>query len=142
MSGSPSWALYEPSANSTSECTTLWGWITASILEYGSPYSHLASMTSNALLTSVAESIVIFGPMRQVGCAQRLVGRHARPAIAASRPRNGPPLAVSTRRATSAIRSPDQALPDRGVLAVDRAQPVERVAAELVEQPRPRGGRR
>ena len=55
--------------NSTSECTTLWGWITASILEYGSRYSHLASMTSNALLTSVAESIVIFGPIRQVGCA-------------------------------------------------------------------------
>src|SRR5579875_285736 len=34
----------------------------------GKPNSQRASMTSSALFMSVAESIVIFGPMRQVGC--------------------------------------------------------------------------
>ena len=105
MSGRPSWALYEPSANSTSECTTLWGWITASILEYGSRYNHRASMTSNALLTNVAESIVIFGPIRHVGCASAS-SAVTDASCAASRPRNGPPLAVRTRRSTTSIRSP------------------------------------
>ena len=62
-------------------------------------------MTSNALLTRVAESIVIFGPIRQVGCARASSGVTDASSLAA-RPRNGPPLAVRTRRATSSIRSP------------------------------------
>ena len=131
MSGRPSWALYEPSVNSTSECTTLWGWITASILLYGRPYNHLASMASNALLTSVAESMVILGPIRQVGCASASAGvtrleLGRRPVRGTGRRE-----AVSTRRATVSMPFPEQALPDGRMLAVDRPQPVERVAAEL-----------
>ncbi len=141
MSGSPSWALYEPSVNSTSEWTTLWGWITASILEYGSPYSHLASMTSNALLTSVAESMVIFGPMRQVGCdsASSAVtpARDRRVAAAKRSPAGGEHQARHARHLLAG-----QALPDGRVLAVDRAKAVERVAAELLEEVGQRGARR
>ena len=135
MSGSPSWALYEPSVNSTSECTTLWGWITASILEYGSRYSHLASMTSNALLTRVAESIVIFGPIRQVGWASASSTRHrVERCGVATEERSAAGGQHETRNRAGAF--PDQALPDRRVLAVDRAKPLERVAAQLVEQRR------
>ena len=68
-------------------------------------YSHLASIASKALLTSVAESIVILGPIRQVGWASA----SAAVTVASSadgRPRNGPPEAVRIRRATSPSRSP------------------------------------
>ena len=132
MSGSPSWALNEPSANSTSECTTLWGWITASILEYGSRYSHLASMTSNALLTSVAESIVIFGPIRQVGCANASDG-----VTLASSSAGPSPKGSAARREDQTFHLvdafPHQALPDRGMLAVNRPQAVQGIAAAAVE---------
>src|SRR6266542_2544703 len=62
-------------------------------------------MTSSALLTSVAESTVIFLPIVQVGClsASATVARDTR-----SRPqvRNGPPEAVRIRRASSVGRRP------------------------------------
>ena len=41
------------------------------------PNSQCASMTSSPLFISVAESIVIFRPIRQVGCCRASSGRHA-----------------------------------------------------------------
>ena len=123
MSGRPSCALYEPSANSTSECTMLCGWITASILEYGNRYNHRASMTSNALLTSVAESTVIFGPMCQVGCASASSGvTDASDAEVASAKRSAAGGEDETPHVVELF--PDEALPDRRMLAVDRPKDV------------------
>ena len=76
-----------------------------SICSGGRPNSQRASITSSALFISVAESTVIFGPIRQVGC------RSASSTVTSAssrglRPRNGPPLAVSTTRSTSSGRPP------------------------------------
>ena len=45
------------------------GWITTSIFSGGAPKRKCASMISSPLFIIVAESIVIFGPIFQVGCA-------------------------------------------------------------------------
>ena len=57
-------------------------------------------MISRPLFIIVAESIVIFGPIFQVGCASASATVIA-PKVASGRSRNGPPDAVSTSRATS-----------------------------------------
>ena len=106
MSGRPSWALYEPSANSTSECTTLWGWITASILEYGKPIQPSSLHDLECLVHQgrrVDRDLRAHPPGRM---RERLLGGDRCELSDASRPRNGPPLAVRTRRATSPMRSP------------------------------------
>ena len=64
-----SWAIVEPSVNSTIEWTTDCGWTTTSIWSYGVPNSSWASITSRPLFISVLESIVIFGPIDHVGWA-------------------------------------------------------------------------
>ena len=46
----------------------LWGWTTTSIWSGSRSKSHLASITSSPLFIRVAESMVIFGPMDQLGC--------------------------------------------------------------------------
>ncbi len=71
------------------------GWITTSMRSYGTPKRKCASITSRPLLASVAESIVIFGPIDQVGCARASSGVTLA-SWSAVRPRNGPPLAVRT----------------------------------------------
>ena len=95
--------MVDPSANSTIECTTEVGWTTTSIRSIGIPKSRWASITSRPLLTRVAEFSVTTGPIAHVGCASACSGvtscRSSR-----VRPRNGPPLAVSTRRRTSSAR--------------------------------------
>ena len=93
MSGRPSWAFSEPSANCTSECTMLCGCTTTSICSLLRPNSHLASITSRPLFMSEAESMVILAPMSQLGCfrAWALVTASI---CWAERPRNGPPEAV------------------------------------------------
>ena len=65
------------------------------------PKSSCASITSRPLLTSVAELIVMTGPMFQVGWASACSGVTS---VSSSRrrPRNGPPLAVRISRRTSA----------------------------------------
>ena len=78
-----------PSTNSTIECTTLSGWITTSTCSGSSSKSQRASITSSALFISVAESIVILGPIRQVGMLQGLLGRDARQFLARARPETG-----------------------------------------------------
>ena len=67
MSGTPMWASNAPSRKRTSEWTIDDGCTTTSIASYGSPKSQCASISSSPLFASVAESIVIFGPMDQVG---------------------------------------------------------------------------
>ncbi len=62
-------------------------------------------MSSRPLLTSVAELIVTTGPMSQVGCASAC-STVTPSRSSALRPRNGPPLAVSTSRATSSRAPP------------------------------------
>ena len=69
MSGGLSWAITEPSTNSTIECTIDCGCITTSICSAARSNSQRASTISSALFIIVAESIVIFGPMSQVGCS-------------------------------------------------------------------------
>ena len=58
-------------------------------------------MISSPLFIIVAESIVILGPIFQVGCASASAMVIA-PKVERSRRRKGPPDAVSTSRPTSA----------------------------------------
>ncbi len=112
MSGGLAWAIVEPSVNSTIECTTDCRCTTTSIRSNPMPNSRCASISSSPLLTRVAELIVMTGPMFQVGCASACSG--VTPASSARlRCRNGPPLAVSTSRLTSAGVAAAQALRDR-----------------------------
>ena len=76
-------------------------------------------MTSRPLLTRVAELIVTTGPMSHVGWASACSGVTSA-SSARVRPRNGPPLAVSTSRRTSSGAARPQALGERRVLGVDR----------------------
>jgi len=101
MSGGDAWAMVDPSTNSTIECTTDWGCTTTSIRSIGTSKSRCASMTSRPLLTSVAELVVTIGPIDQVGCCIAWSGV-TWASSSRVRPRNGPPLAVSTSRRTSA----------------------------------------
>ncbi len=73
---------------------------------------------------SVDESTVIFGPIFHVGWARASSTVTCGQLGRAVRPRNGPPLAVSTIRATprSPLRVGPQALVHGAVLAVDRDQ--------------------
>ena len=100
MSGGDTWARTDPSTNSTNEWTIDSGWMTTSIRSGGRPNSQRASITSSALFISVAESTVIFGPIRQVGWAGPLRRLRRRNCVS-FRPRNGPPLPVSTTRSTA-----------------------------------------
>src|SRR3954452_2325330 len=74
---------------------------------YGTPKRKCASITSSPLFASVAESTVIFGPMRQVGCASACSGVTSS-SSARARPRNGPPEPVSTRVSTCSASRPSR----------------------------------
>ena len=63
----------------------------------GTSNSRCASISSRPLLTSVAELIVTTGPMSQVGWASAC-STVTSASSSRRRPRNGPPLAVRTRR--------------------------------------------
>ncbi len=101
----PSWAMVDPSWNSTIEWTCCWGWTTTSIRSKGMPKSRWASITSRPLLTRVAELVVMTRPIEKFGCARACSGVTS-PSSARERPRKGPPLAVTTRRRTSSARPP------------------------------------
>ena len=81
------------------------GCTTTSMRSKGMPKSRCASITSRPLLTRVAELMVMTGPMSQVGCASACSAVTSA-SSSAVRPRNGPPLAVSTSRRTSSARPP------------------------------------
>ena len=100
MSVRLSWARMEPSVNSTIECTMLCGWMTTSMRSMPMPKSHCASIISSPLLKSVAESMVIFGPISHVGC--RSAAASVTWAIwSDGSVRNGPPDAVRMSREIS-----------------------------------------
>ena len=105
MSGGPSCASTPWSLSSTKPWTTDWGWTTTAIRSAGRPKRWWASMTSRALFIIVAESIVIFGPMSQLGCRSACSGVASR-IRSAGQSRKGPPDAVSTTRSTSSIDRP------------------------------------
>ena len=95
MSGVPSWAFTEPSANCTMEWMTDWGCTTTSICEGLTSKSHLASITSKPLFIIEAESMVILAPMSQLGCL-RACSRVACWSCSMLQVRKGPPEAVSS----------------------------------------------
>ena len=114
--GAPAWRRR---TGATSACTIDCGCTTTSIRSYGVPNSQCASITSRPLFISVAESIVIFPPIAQVGCCSACVDGHAGELGAA---------AAAERAARRGQRQPldrprplavDQ-LVQRGVLGVDR----------------------
>ena len=94
ISGTPSCARMELSLNCTMEWMMLWRCTTTCTFSGGRPNSHTASISSRPLFIRVAESMVIFAPMFQLGClrASALV-------LPASSsffiPKKGPPEAVS-----------------------------------------------
>ena len=93
-------ATSEPSTNSTKEWMSDCGWITTSIRSPGRPKRKCASITSRPLFIIVAESIVILGPIFQVGCASASSTVIASK-VSRRRSRKGPPEAVSTSRRAS-----------------------------------------
>ena len=99
MSVGPIWASSDPSTISTMEWMMDCGWITTSIFDTGRPKSQWASMTSNPLFMSVAESIVTFRPMFHVGWFNASF-EDIRARSAGLLPRKGPPDAVRTTRST------------------------------------------
>ena len=122
MSGVPSWALSEPSTNRTAEWTTLCGWMTTSIASYANIVQPVRLDHFQALVRERRRVDRDLGahPPRRV--AERLLGGDAGEVVRVPS-RNGPPDAVRIRRATLVQVLADQALPDRGVLGIDRAQP-------------------
>ncbi|MEY3358344.1 MAG: hypothetical protein RIR87_1403 [Actinomycetota bacterium] len=96
--------MFDPSLNSTIECTTDCGCTTASIFEYGISNKKCASIISSPLFTKVAELIVTTGPIDQVGWANASA-TFTRERSSRVFPRNGPPLAVSWSEATSRFAS-------------------------------------
>ena len=119
MSVTPSCAMIDPSVSSTSEWTTDCGWTTTSMADGGVPNSQCASMTSRPLFISVAESMVILRPIRQVGwlrAASTVTPARASAEQVPERPaRGGQDQPAHFRRV-----APVQALVDGVVLAVDR----------------------
>ena len=124
MSGVPSWAFSEPSTKRTAEWTTLCGWTTTSIAASSTSYSQRASTTSRPLLARVAESIVIFAPIDHVGwrsaCSRRDRREIGRPV------QERPARRRQDQRGHAVQRLSDEALPDRRVLGIDRAEPGQR----------------
>ncbi len=119
MSGEPSWAMTEPSRNSTRPWTTDCAWTTTSSSSGASANKCCASINSRPLFIRVAELIVIFGPIDQVGCLSACSTVTLR--IASSdQVRNGPPEAVRTMRRTSSRRPALKRLKDGVVLGIDR----------------------
>ncbi len=119
ISGEPSCATTEPSRNSTSPCTTDCGWTTTSSSLGPSANRWCASISSRPLFISVAESMVTFGPIVQVGCLSAcssvtLLHRLERPGAEwpAGSGQHDPPHVLAPARA--------QRLEDRVVLGIDR----------------------
>ena len=74
MSGTPIWASTEPSENSTPEWKIDWGWMTISTWSRRRPNRFMISIISKPLFIRVAQSIVIFRPIFQVGCLRAMSG--------------------------------------------------------------------
>src|SRR2546427_1099671 len=111
-------ASTDPSANSTIEWTMLCGWITTSTRAISTPNNQCASIISSPLLNNVAESIVIFGPMFQVGClsaCSTVIDSNC----LASVWWNGPPEAVRMMRRTSSTSNAQRPTSNAELSALD-----------------------
>ncbi len=91
-------------------------------------------MSSSPLFASVAESIVIFGPIDHVGCASAS-STVTDSSSSADRFRNGPARRREHDRVDRPGHVPVEALEERGMLAVDRKQqpstPLPRAQREI-----------
>ena len=133
MSGGPQWARTLPSSSRTMAWIRDWGWTTTSISSYGRSNRWCASITSRPLFISVAESIVIFSPMVQVGWREGVVAAHPLQFIGGSAaertPRGG-----EDRRPHALARHALQELEEGRVLGVDRHQARARAGPDRRDQ--------
>src|SRR5215212_116572 len=94
MSGSAACSTTEPSSKRAPPCTTDWRCTTTLTSSNGTPNRWCASITSSPLFIIVAESMVIFLPIRHVGCLSASSGP-ASTSRAFSNVKKGPPDAVN-----------------------------------------------
>ncbi len=123
MSGRLSWAIVEPSANSTIECTTDWGWTTTSIRSYGRAEQLVGLDDFEALVHQRARVHRDLRPHRPRRVRQRVRDRDVGEAGGAAAPKR-----ATARRQQQAsdlalgVNRRAQALVDRAVLRVDGDQ--------------------
>src|SRR5215210_439180 len=107
MSGSAACSTTEPSSKSAPPCTTDWRCTTTRTSSNGTPNRWCASITSSPLFIMVAESMVILGPIRHVGCLSASSGPTST-SLAFSNEKKGPPEAVNNTPAISSSRLPSR----------------------------------
>ena len=120
MSGGLACAIVAPSVNSTIEWITDCRCTTTSMRSKPMPNSRCASISSRPLLTSVAELIVMTGPMFQVGWASACCGGDPGQLVAAAVQERAAAGGQHQPALTSSGAPAAQALRHRGVLGVDR----------------------
>ena len=119
MSGGLAWAIVEPSTRVTIECTIDCGWTTTWTRSSGRSNWKQASMTSRALLTRVAELVVITRPIDHVGWASACSGVTCRELLTAATT-EGAAGGGDHQVVDLLVLHPCQRLRDRGVLGVHR----------------------
>src|SRR5215211_6301514 len=107
MSGSAACNTTEPSSNSAPPCITDWRCTTTRTSSNGTPKRWCASITSSPLFIMVAESMVILGPIRHVGCLSASSGPTST-SLAFSNEKKGPPDAVNNTPVISSSRLPSR----------------------------------
>src|SRR5215469_1873791 len=106
--------------------------MTTSTRFISTPKSQCASIISRPLLNNVAESIVIFGPIFQVGCFNACSGVMESKSFRGVS-RNGPPEAVRMMRRTSETSNVQPAFAEDGLRRGERPTPNVEVSALEVE---------
>src|SRR5918993_4243754 len=107
MSGSAACNTTEPSSKNAPPWTTDWRGTTTRTSSNATPKRWCASITSRPLFIMVAESMVIFGPIRHVGCFSASSGPTST-SLAFSKEKNGPPDAVNNISLISSPRLPSR----------------------------------
>src|SRR5215218_8383527 len=107
MSGNAACNTTEPSLKKAPPWTTDWRCTTTRTSSNATSKRWCASITSRPLFIMVAESMVIFGPIRHVGCASASLGP-ASTSLAFSKEKKGPPEAVNSSSLISSSRLPSR----------------------------------
>src|SRR5919106_6059136 len=107
MSGNAACNTTEPSSKKAPPWTTDWRCTTTRTSSNATPKRWCASITSRPLFIMVAESMVIFGPIRHVGCLSASSGP-ASTSFAFSKEKKGPPDAVNSISLISSPRLPSR----------------------------------
>src|SRR5215211_7617721 len=107
MSGNAACNTTEPSLKKAPPWTTDWRCTTTRTSSNATSKRWCASITSRPLFIMVAESMVIFGPIRHVGCASASLGP-ASTSLAFSKEKKGPPEAVNNISLISSPRLPSR----------------------------------